>query len=93
MHGPASDPEKRSRNAYPSPVVREMSSRTGTSGRVDRVLLVSEREGLDRHPKLDPTALARGEAKRPQIEQISLQGHDPEGSEHLPGSAAAPAPA
>ncbi len=30
MHGPTIDASNRSRNAYPLPVVREMSSRTGT---------------------------------------------------------------
>ena len=31
MHGPSTRALKRSRSAQPSPVVREMSSRTGTS--------------------------------------------------------------
>ena len=75
MHGPASVASKRSRSAYPSPVVRDTSRCTGHERRLDRIALAAEHKRVDRHLELQPAALAGAEAQPPEIERVSSEGH------------------
>ena len=75
MHGPSTSASKRSRSAQPLPVVRDTSSRTGTSDGVGAVGLPAEGEGLDLDVQVEPAALARGQPQAREIEDVRTLRH------------------
>ena len=64
MHGPVTATAKRSRSAQPFPVVRETSSAHRHDVRLGGVVLPAERERLDGHVEVEPTALAEVSPRR-----------------------------